>query len=106
MSNTRTIKQNKSLHLWFQELSRELNNQGIDVRVLVRNLRVDATPEMMKNIFRAIGAEKYGIKSTTELTTKQVNECYEEFNRALAQEGIYVNFPSYMDSDEYLSSYN
>lgn len=101
----RTLKQNRSLHAYFNELSKELNNQGIDVRVLVKNIRVDATPEMMKNIFRSIASEKYGIKSTAELTTKQVNECYDEFNRALAMQGVHVNFPSYQDSEEFINSF-
>ncbi len=93
------------MHKYFDELSKELNTQGIDVKVLVENLRVDSTPEMMKNIFRSIASEKYGIKSTTELTTKQVNECYDEFNRVLATQGIHINFPSYQESEEYLNSF-
>ncbi len=101
----RTLRQNRSLHKYFDELSKELNTQGIDVKVLVENLRVDSTPEMMKNIFRSIASEKYGIKSTTELTTKQVNECYDEFNRVLATQGIHINFPSYQESEEYLNSF-
>lgn len=102
----RTIKQNKALHKFFEEVSRELNNQGIDVRVMVKNLRVDATPEMVKSIFRSIGNEKYGVTSTADLTTSQVNSCYDEFNRLLALEGIHINFPSYQESDEYLNSFN
>ena len=102
----RTIKQNKALHKFFQEVSAELNNQGVDVRVMVKNLRVDSTPEMVKDIFRAIGKEKYGINSTTELTTRQVNDCFDEFNRMLAAEDIYIPFPSYQESEEYLKSFN
>lgn len=102
----RTNKQNASLHKYFEEVARELNEHGIDVKVLVSRLRVDATPEMVKNIYRAIGSEKFGIKSTAELTTKQVNECYDEFNRLLALEGIQINFPSYKESEEYLNSFN
>ena len=93
----RTIKQNSSLHKWFSELSRELNNNGVDVKVLVENLRVDATPEMVKSIFRAIGKEKFGVKSTADLTTSQVNECYDEFVRLMANVGIFIPFPSYND---------
>jgi RNA-splicing ligase RtcB len=55
-----TSQQRKATHKYFEEVARELNNQGIDVKVLVENLRVDATPEMMKNIYRAIGKEKFG----------------------------------------------
>lgn len=101
----RTARQNRILHKYFEEVSRELNNSGVDVRVMVKNLRVDATPEMVKDIYRAIGKAKFGITSTAELTTKQVNDCYDEFNRLLSLEGLAINFPSYTDSDEYLSGY-
>lgn len=97
----RTIRQNSSLHRWFSELSRELNNNGVDVKVLVENLRVDATPEMVKSIFRAIGKEKFGVKSTADLTTSQVNECYDEFIRLLANVGIFIPFPSYTNGEEH-----
>lgn len=102
----RTITQNKSLHKYFEEVSRELNNHGVDVKVLVSNLRVDATPEMVKSIFRTIGKEKFGIISTAELTTKQVNECFDEFNRLLSNVDISISFPSYTESEEYLNSFN
>lgn len=98
----RTITQNKSLHKYFEEVSRELNNHGVDVKVLVENLRVDSTPHLVKDIFRAIGKTKFGITSTSELTTIQVNECYDEFNRMLASVDISISFPSYTETEEYL----
>lgn len=101
----RTLRQNRACHKWFEELSRELNNQGVDFRAMVKNLRVDATPELVKSVFRTIGTVKFGKLSTADLTTKEINECYDEFNRLLALEGIHISFPSYQDTDEYLSSY-
>lgn len=100
-----TSQQRKATHKYFEEVARELNNQGIDVKVLVSNLRVDATPEMVKNIYRAIGKEKFGITSTEELTTTQVTQCYEEMNRLLASVGCHVAFPSQENTDEYLRSF-
>ena len=101
-----TSQQRKATHKYFEEVARELNNQGIDVKVLVENLRVDATPEMIKNIYRAIGKEKFGITSTEELTTGQVTQCYEEMNRLLSSIGVLVSFPSQENTEEYLSSFN
>lgn len=101
-----TNQQRKATHKYFDEVARELNNQGIDVQVLVKNLRVDATPEMMKNIYRAIGKEKFGITSTEELTTGQVTQCYEEMNRLLASVGCHIAFPSQENTEEYLNSFN
>lgn len=97
----RTNQQNKSLHLYLEELSRELNLQGIDVKVMVKNLRVDATPEMMKEIFRSIAKEKFQVLSTTELTTKQLIDCYEEMNRLTSSMGVHCIFPSRENMTDY-----
>jgi hypothetical protein len=90
----RTIKQNKAIHKWFEEVSRECNDRGIDMKVLVENLRVDTSPESVKDIFRQIGAVKYGKKSTADLTTSELMGCYEEFNRLLGQNSLHIPFPS------------
>lgn len=108
MTNTgkRTGQQNKSLYKYLEELSRELNNAGIDVKVMVKNLKVDSTPEMMKVIFKAIAYEKYQVTSTADLTTKQLTECYEEMNRLTSSVGVAIPFPSQENTEEYLSSFN
>jgi len=73
---------------------------------MVKNLRVDSTPELVKAVFREIGTVKFNKLSTADLTTKEVNECYDELTRLLASEDIFVSFPSYEDSEEYLNSFN
>lgn len=101
----RTSQQNKSLHKYLEELSRELNNAGIDVKVMVKNLRVWSTPEMLKVIFKAIAFEKYQVTSTADLTTKQLTECYEEMNRLTSSVGVAIPFPSQLHTQEYLDSF-
>lgn len=90
----RTSKQNNSIHLLFEEIARELNNSGIDMRVLIKNLQVSHTKKSVKGIWKAICEAKYGKKSTTELTSKEIDEVYDEFNRLLSEFGIHVAFPS------------
>lgn len=90
----RTRKQNASMHILFEEIARELNNAGIDMRVLVKNLQVSHTKESVKGIWKAICEAKYGKKSTTELTSKEIDEVYDEFNRLLAEHGIHIPFPN------------
>lgn len=90
----RTFKQNNSLHRWFEEVSRECNSRGIDMKVLVEHLRVDTSPESIKDIFRQIGFTKFGKKSTADLTTKELMDCFEEFNRLLGNNGLHIVFPS------------
>lgn len=90
----RTMRQNNSLHLWCEEVARELNDRGIDMRVLVKNLQVTHTKDSVKGIWKAIGEAKYGKKSTTELTSKEIDEIYDEFNRLLSEFDINISFPS------------
>jgi len=102
----RTNLQNSSIHSWFTEVSRELNNSGIDFKVLVSSLRVEATPELVKSVFRQIGEVKFSKKSTAELTTKELQECWEEMNKLLASVGVHCPFHSQENTESYLNSFN
>lgn len=98
----RTAKQNNSIHLWFEEVARELNDRGIDMRVLVKDLQVTHTKESVKGIWKAIGEAKYGKDSTTQLTSKEIDEIYDEMNRLLAMHDIHIPFPNnlyYLDEN-------
>lgn len=102
----RTNLQNRSIHSWFDEVSRELNLAGIDFKVLVDSLRVDATPDLVKSVFRQIGYAKFEKKSTANLTSKELQECWEEMNRLLASAGVHCPYHSVENTEEYLSSFN
>lgn len=101
----RTIKQNSSIHSWFDEVSRELNLAGIDFKVLVESLRVDATPELVKSVFRQICYAKFEKKSTADLTSKELQECWEEMNRLLASVGVHCPYHSVENTEEYMNSF-
>lgn len=90
----RTEKQSRSIHLWFEEVARELNDRGIDMRVLVKDLQVTHTKESVKGIWKAIGEAKYGKGSTTQLTSKEIDEIYDEMNRLLSEFDIHIAFPN------------
>lgn len=90
----RTNRQNNSIHLYFEEVARELNDRGIDMKVLVKNLQVAHTKDSVKGVWKAIGEAKYGKKSTTQLTSKEIDEVYDEFNRLLSEFDINISFPS------------
>lgn len=94
MEKQRTLQQNKSLHVYFSEVARELNNQGITVDVLLQNMEVDISEHLVKDMFREIGRKKFGKTSTAHLTTKELQECWEEINRHLAPLEIHVPYPS------------
>lgn len=94
METKRTDRQNRSIHVYFEEVARELNDRGIDMRVLVKNLQVTHTKDSVKGIWKAIGEAKYGKKSTTQFTSKEIDEVYDEFNRLLSEFDINISFPS------------
>lgn len=90
----RTDQQNKAMHHYFFEVSCELNNAGIGMRKFLENFEIDVTPQSVKDVFRAIGKAKYGKESTADLTTTELQGCWEEFNRALGDKAISIPFPS------------
>lgn len=100
----RTPKQNNSEHKLFEEVAVELNNHGISMKALIENLEINHTKYSVKAVFRAIGKAKFGKDSTAKLTTKETQECYEEFNRMLSSYGIFIAWPSVESSPGYLSS--
>jgi hypothetical protein len=106
VERTRTNKQNRALHKFFEESAVELNNAGISQKVLLEYLEVEHTAHSVKALFRAIGRAKFGKTSTADLTTVEVQECFEEIVRLFAQHGIVMNFPSYQETAEYLKSFD
>lgn len=101
----RSLAQNRSLHKYCQEVANELNNSGISMEVFYKNIQADYTMESVKELWRSFARTKYGKKSTTEFTTKELNEIYDEVNRHLSGFGIHIGFPSQENTDEYLNSF-
>ena len=90
----RTTLQNSSLHLYCERLAEELNNAGITQKLVLQCVELDWSADSIKSLFRSLGRAKYGIKSTSELTTKQLTDIYDELNRIMAKFGIHIPFPS------------
>lgn len=102
----RTKRQNDASHVYFKEVADLLNEQGISVRVILETLEVDFSKELVKQIWQAIGMRKFGTPHTSELTTRQLMDVYEEFNRAIGAQGAHLAFPSFENTDSYLNSFN
>ncbi len=90
----RTPKQNNALHEFCIQLAAELNDHGIGQKIFLQYFEIDNSMESIKNVFREIGRLKYGKKSTADLTTKELQDIYEEINRQTSKLGIHVPFPS------------
>ena len=89
-----TKKQRGAIHVYFDELSQELLNSGCDFKVMLQDVNVSPTPDILKGVYRKMATTKFGVKSTEELTTKQVVEVWEDYNLWLSNYGVHIPFPS------------
>jgi len=95
--NLRTPTQNKALHLYFELLAHELNEQGLELSKMIR-ADIPWTKNRVKEmLWKDVQEEFLGKKSTTELTTREVNEVYDIINRAVSEQGVTLYFPSHID---------
>lgn len=93
-----TCQQQKSLHVYFEEVANELNNQGITQRALLEKLKwieVPNSKDSIKALWKCIQEAQLDKSKTRELTRAEVGQVYETFNKAISQEvGTYIPFPS------------
>lgn len=93
----RTQRQNRALHVYFQLLADELNEAGLDMReVLKPSVDSSWTPETVKEyLWRPIQMLQVKKKSTTDLTTTDIDKVYDTLNRFLGEKlKISIPFPS------------
>ena len=93
----RTDKQNRSLHLLFKLLAEELNENGLDMRrTLKPGVEIPWSGDSVKEfLWRPIQEAQLNKKSTTELTTKEIDAVFDTITRHIGEKfGIYVPFPS------------
>lgn len=97
----RTPQQNKAMHVYFEEVADLLNESGISVQLFLKDFEIDYSKEMIKGIWRRIAEKKFGKESTADLTTRELQDIFEEFNRQVSKHGIHLPFPSAVaDFDE------
>lgn len=91
----RTIAQNNSLHLGCTQIADMLVEHGISLSVALRNLDVRPTMHSIKDAYRSIAGAKYGVDSTADLSTAQINEVWIDLVKAIEEStGVYCGFPS------------
>lgn len=93
----RTSQQNKALHLYFTLLATALNEAGFDLKkVLLPEVDIPFSPYNIKEyLWRPVQEAQLGKKSTTQLTTSEIDIIYDTVNRAIAERtGISIPFPS------------
>lgn len=95
----RSEAQNNSLHLFFSQLSDEFNEKGIEMPRVIR-LPLFFTPYAVKDyIWRPAQISMFGKKSTTQITTMEINKIYDVINKVVSERTngmvIVPPFPSY-----------
>lgn len=97
LSDSRTARQNRAMHVYFELLAKELNDAGLSMmKVLKPEAEIQWTAESVKNhLWRPIQVALLGKESTTKLETKEVGDVYETLNRYIGEKlGVHVAFPS------------
>lgn len=97
-SSNRTNKQNKAIHLYCSHLSKALNSEGLDVRVVVSpGVSMMWTPYLVKELlWKATQKTMFGKESTKQLKKmEEIDKIYDVINLTIGQRtGIYIPFPS------------
>ena len=93
----RTGPQNNSLHLWLTQLAKELNDAGFDLKSITREgYKIPCTMNNLKEeIWRPTQISLFGKKSTTKVSTTQIQEIYLVIDKAISERtGVHVEWPS------------
>ena len=93
----RTESQNKALHLYFTQLAEMLNESGLDMRKVLRpSISIPWSGETIKEyLWKPVMEFQLQKSSTTEMTTKEIDQVYDTINRHLGETfGIHVEWPS------------
>lgn len=96
----RTVQQNKALHVLFTLLAQELNDRGMDMRKTLKpSVEIPWSPGSVKEyLWRPVQTAQLNKRSTTELTTVEIDQVFDTINRHLSERfGIHIAFPSIED---------
>ena len=82
----RTLNQNRALHLYFQMLADELNRAGLDMKVVLKpSVDIWWNKQTIKDyLWRPIMKAQLGKRSTTEMTTTDIDAVFDTLNRHLS----------------------
>ena len=92
----RTLLQNKCLHKFFTDVANAAQTNNLTMQqILAQSIELEPTPALIKELWRQIQIAMFCKASTKELSSKEVQEVYEVFNRFLGEKlQIHVSWPS------------
>jgi len=93
--DSRTLAQNRALHLWCKQLADLLNSNGLYMQGIFGS-DIEWTMELVKTqIVKATMKAIFNIDSTTKLKRKEIDELIDYIVMAFAKKGLVVpEFPS------------
>lgn len=93
--DSRTIAQNRSLHLWASQIAKILNKNSLYMTGVFGN-KIDWSGELVKTqIIKATIKKVFDIDSTTKLKRKEMDEIIDFVTIAFASKGVGIPmFPS------------
>jgi hypothetical protein len=94
----RTDRQNRALHLWFEQVAEVMEESGMDMRNVIK-VPLTPTPYLVKEeMWKPIQEKLFGTKSTSELNVDEVDKIQKIMSEAMARSlKISVPFPSEPD---------
>lgn len=100
LSKKRTNSQNNALHLYFKWIADQFRNLGwtynysnpFTGHLIELNWNVNLVKDF---IWRPIQQTLFGIESTTELTSQQINEIIDVLTLHFGNSGIKIDFPNW-----------
>lgn len=93
----RTVQQNRALHVYFTLITNALNSAGLDMKTVLKpEIEIPWSPQTVKEyLWRSVQKAQLHKRSTTELSTKDIDLVYDTLNRYLAEKfGVHEPFPS------------
>ena len=94
---TRTLKQNRSIHKYFEMLSQSLNDSGLDIRrTLKQDFEIPWSALAVKElIFKPLLKAHTGKDSTTKMSSKELDVIFMIISKHLSEQfDLTVDFPS------------
>ena len=99
VNRTRSLQQNKALHLYFTFIADQLNDKNIEYEwkgIKGMQMSCDYNTTIVKDfLWRPIQQQLFNKDSTTTITTQEINEVIDILSKAFAHIGITILFPSY-----------
>lgn len=98
VSNARSVRQNRALHLLFDKIAVALNELGITHiyhGLNKKELETHWTGGLFKEVtWKPLQMHLYQTDSTTKLTSKQIDEMFQVLNKFFAERGVQIEFPT------------